>query len=64
MCVPGGKAYFYVPFFYLESRWLKPEMSARKKQLANQNILRLVRSAYAHLEETTFLKEGGSSSHT
>lgn len=33
-------------------------MSARKKQLANQNILQVVRSAYEHLEETTFLKEG------
>ena len=33
-------------------------MSARKKQLANQNILKVVRSAYEHLEETTFLKKG------
>lgn len=33
-------------------------MSARKKQLANQNILKVVRSAHEHLEETTFLKKG------
>lgn len=33
-------------------------MRARKKQLANQNTLKVVRSAYEHLEETTFLKEG------
>lgn len=29
-------------------------MSVRKKQLANQNILKVVRSAYERLEETTF----------
>lgn len=34
-------------------------MSARKKQLANQNILKVVRSAYEHLEETTVLRKGG-----
>ena len=32
-------------------------MSARKKQLANQNILKVVRSAYEHLEETTKVEE-------
>lgn len=54
----GGKAYFYVAFFYLASRWLESSMRARKKQLANENTLKMVRSAYEHLEETTFLKEG------
>lgn len=57
-CVVGGRAYFYVLFLYLASRWLEPEPSARKKQLANQNVLKVARSAYEHLEETTFLKEG------
>lgn len=34
-------------------------MSARKKQLANQNVLKGVRSTHERLEETTFLKKGG-----
>ena len=58
MRASGGRAYFYVAFFYLASRWLVPSVRARKKQLANQNTLKVVRSAYEHLEETTFLKGG------
>lgn len=39
---------------YTASRWLDLYMSARKKQLANQNILQVVRSAYEHLEKKQY----------
>lgn len=44
MCVAEGKNPLHS--LYLASRWLDLYISARKKQLANQNILQVVRSAY------------------
>lgn len=56
MCATEGKHPLHS--LYTASRWLGLYMSARKKQLANQNILQVVRSTYEHLKKNTiFLKE-------
>lgn len=56
MCATEGKHPLHS--LYTASRWLDLYMSARKKQLANQNILPVVRSTYEHLKKNTiFLKE-------
>ena len=56
MCVAEGTHALHS--LYTANRWLDLYTSARKKQLANQNIPQVVRSAYEHLEKKTiFLKE-------
>lgn len=55
MCAAEGKHALHS--LYTASRWLDPYTSARKKQLANQNILQVVRSAYEHLGKKILKEE-------